>query len=526
MNHSTMTIDAARPAEPPKGLTLVPLSGPEIDPIVVRPDQPGVIGRQSQCDIQLADPSISRVHAGLEWKRGGWFITDRLSRAGTMLNSMRLEPNAPAPLRDGDVLGLGPWRFAVQFGMHARTTETLRQNRLADSSGRVEAARLAMAIWRDKVGEPVKALSAVEKLLDEVPDDPEALDLVLSTPYESGFRVRTLGRGKQRLVETLQRSPADLERVALLAKIAQAQQDAALRQTTLGAMLALGKQDHAILDELASIDAKLPGKPQIVLDGRALAEIADPDDNGPVAELFAVIAETVTLALGPSLEGLGVGRKNRLDPKGGPPLRLAVAEWMGALGFDTDFELYVGGPSPLGVQGVAGEVPALVIGPEVTAPLTPITRSAVAREVFALRRGICALRRSDDAAIASCVIAVCAECGFNLPNPGYAVFGEVSRIVHKEISRKVKKAAQDVCQRFVQSGQDPRAWAAAARRSIDRMAAIAAGDVSIVLSEVLGAPKNELAPRVRESDRARSLLTFVLSPGYLELRKKLGMGVR
>lgn len=141
MNHQTMTTDPGRSGDTPQTLTLVPLSGPPIEPFVIRPDQPGVIGRQSQCDVQMADPSVSRVHAGLEWKRGRWFITDRLSRAGTMLNSLRLEPNAPSLLRDGDVLGIGPWRFHVHFGPGAPVAEMLQQNRLADSSGRVEAVK-------------------------------------------------------------------------------------------------------------------------------------------------------------------------------------------------------------------------------------------------------------------------------------------------------------------------------------------------------------------------------------------------
>jgi tetratricopeptide (TPR) repeat protein len=425
-------------------------------------------------------------------------------------------------------------RAAARTGSWSEATGMFEQlmNERTDSAGRVEAARFSMVIWRDKVSEPKRAQAAVEKLLEEVPDDPEALDLVLATSFDAAFRTRALGRGKTKLVDTLQRNPVDLERVSLLSRIAQAQQDAALRQATLGAMAALGsvssgqKADRAILDELATLDAKLPGKPQVVLDARALAEIADPEDQGPVADLFAVIAETVTESLGPSLEALGVTKKNRVDPKGGPPLRTAVAEWMGALGFESDFELYVGGSDGSAVQGVAGEVPALVVGAEVTTPLSAATRSAIAREVFALRRGICAVRSRDDAAIASCAIAVCNAVGINVPNPGYAVFAEVSRAVQKTISRKVKKNAGDVCARFVQSGQDPKLWAVAARRSIDRMAAIAAGDVSLVLAEILRAPRSDLAPLVRESDRARSLLRFVLSPGYLELRKKLGMGVR
>ena len=222
-----------------------------------------------------------------------------------------------------------------------------------------------------------------------------------------------------------------------------------------------------------------------------------------------------------------MGRKTRVDAKGGPPLRLAVAEWMGALGFDVEFELYVGGPAPRGVQGVVvGETPALVIGSEIAVPLDPGARSAIAREVFALRRGISSLRRRDDAAIASVVIAVCNEVGATMQNPGYAVYPEVSRAVHKEISRRVRKAATEAAHEVARSGQDPKTWAATARRSIDRMAALAAGDVSHVISDILNQPRHQLAGAIRESDRALSLLRFVLSPGYLELRRQLGMGTR
>ena len=49
---------------------------------------------------------------------------------------------------------------------------------------------------------------------------------------------------------------------------------------------------------------------------------------------------------------------------------------------------------------------------------------------------------------------------------------------------------------------------------------------SFELSDVLAAPRENLGARVTASDRARRLLGFVLSPSYLDLRKKLGMGVR
>jgi hypothetical protein len=246
-----------------------------------------------------------------------------------------------------------------------------------------------------------------------------------------------------------------------------------------------------------------------------------------------MMAETITKALGPSLSSLGVDKKKDLvASSGGHPLRVALAEWMGAVGISGDFDLYVGGPDPHGVHGIADKQPAIVLGNAITRPFNAAARSAVAREVFALKRGITAIRSRDDNTIASLVIAACIEAGLNVPPPQYAVFGEVSRAVKKEIPRegvfssKVQKAIHEVCQRIISSGQDPRQWAGVARRSIDRMSVIAAGDVSIVLSDALGAPRDKLGDLVADSERARRLLGFVLSPSYLELRKKLGMGVR
>jgi tetratricopeptide (TPR) repeat protein len=418
-------------------------------------------------------------------------------------------------------------RVAARTGSWAEATsilETLMRER-EKKEGRIEAARLAMAIYRDKIREPLKAEAAVSQLLDEAPDDGEAIDLVLTTNFDPAFRTRVLGRAKSTLIQSLAQNPTDAERVALLAKIAGAGQDAALRQATLGALVALGREDAGLSEELIKIDKRVPARPQIALDSAALAEICDPGDTGPIPELMAMMAETISLALGPSLASLGVSKKERVDPRGGHPLRVAISEWMGALGFG-DFDLYIGGSDPHGVAGVAGEQPALVLGSAITTPLDARARSGIAREVFALRRGITAVRSRDDAAIASLVVASCIEAGLSVPQPPYAVFGEVSRAIHKEIPRKVKKIIPDVCQRIVGSGQDARAWAQAARRSNDRMAVIAAGDVSIVLSDVLGVPRDQLEGLVAENERASGLLAFVLSPSYLELRKKLGMGVR
>jgi tetratricopeptide (TPR) repeat protein len=413
----------------------------------------------------------------------------------------------------------GAWAEAIGILEQLMTEREKRE-------GRMEAARLAMAIARDKLSTPRRAEAAVKKLLEESPDDAEAIDFILATGFDASMKQSLLGRAKQTIISALAKDPLDATRVHSLAKIAQHQNEVGLRQATLGALVALGKNTKSVSDELAKLDARIAGRPQNALDDRALSQIADSEDGGPIAELFVLMAETIMLALGPSLVSLGVTKKDRIEARGAHPLRVAVSEWMGALGITTDFELYVGGPDPHDVHGIAGELPAIVLGSAIAQPFDASARSAVAREVFALKRGITALRTRDDNTIASLVAAASIEAGVNVAAPPYAVFAEISRAVKKEIPRKVRKAIPDLCTHITSSGLDARKWAQAARRSVDRMAVMAAGDVSIVLSDVLNTPRDQLGGLAAENDRARRLLSFVLSPSYLELRKTLGMGVR
>lgn len=417
---------------------------------------------------------------------------------------------------------------AARAGAWGEATAILEQlmNERDKREGRIEAARLSMAIWRDKLSAPMKAEGAVKRLLDESHDDGEAIDFVLATDFSAGFKQQMLGRARQTLIEALSRNPADEGRVLYLSKLAAFFQDQGQRQASLGALVALGKNTRSVSEELAKLDTRVAAQPTIVIDGAALAAIADPEDNGPIAELFPIIAEIIPAALGPSLASRGVTKKDRIDSRGGHPLRLAIASWMGALGITDDFELYVGGPEPRGVHGISGETPALVLGSAVTQPFDATARAAVARAVFGLKRGINAVRTRDERAIASLIAAVSIDAGVAYPVPQFAVYPEIARAVKKEMTRKVRKAIPEICQRILQSRQDPVAWALAAQRSFDRMAVIAAGDASIVLADVLGQPRDQLGGLIAESERARRLLGFVLSPSYLELRKTLGMGVR
>jgi len=368
------------------------------------------------------------------------------------------------------------------------------------------------------------AAASVSKLLDELPGDGEGLDLMLSGAFPQVFARRLLERGRDALFQVLGEDPTLLEEVERLSRLASALGDDPLRQATLGSLAALGV-DPATLDaELTRLDRRVARVPSIVIDDASIPELADPEDGGPIADLMRELGTTIAAAIGPNLEAFGTHRKERVDPKAGHPIRNEIVAWAGALGIG-ELEVYVGGRQPQGVFGVATEVPSLVVGNAVPAPLSPIHRQAVARELFALRRGTTVLRHREAPEVQALIVAACKLGGAELSAPPFAMLAEFQRLLAKEMPRRVKKVLPALAAQVRDYGQDTLRFYRAATSSLDRIAAVAAGDVSWVLTP--DAQNRGRAPAsVEGQERLRRLLAFVLSPTYLALREQLGMGVR
>jgi hypothetical protein len=270
------------------------------------------------------------------------------------------------------------------------------------------------------------------------------------------------------------------------------------------------------------LGSKKPRVPQVAMTETMIKQVLAPGDDGPVAELFAALGPTLGEALGPQLAALGVTKKDRVDPRAGISLRNEIATWAGAFGIK-EFDLYVGGKDPGGVQGIPGDTPAIVVGSGVNAPLSPTTRARVARELLSVVRGTTVTRWRDDTTIAAIVVAACNITKVPVDHPPFAVLAEVERLIGKAINRKTKAAITPICKMFVSSGQDARQWAARARASQGRMGVLASGDVSVVLADVFGEPVERLGAVARDDLRAHELLRFVLSRPYFDLRRSLGL---
>lgn len=72
----------------------------------------GRASRDATWEIRLTDRSVSRPHARLERRSDGYYLIDLESVNGTSLNGARVQ--GPAPLGDGDVIGVGETHLVFQ----------------------------------------------------------------------------------------------------------------------------------------------------------------------------------------------------------------------------------------------------------------------------------------------------------------------------------------------------------------------------------------------------------------------------
>ena len=71
------------------------------------------IGRSDNNSIMITDPYASGEHALLTWRNGQWWLEDRDSRNGTLLNDMPVD--TPLIVSHGDVIGIGQVQLRFEY---------------------------------------------------------------------------------------------------------------------------------------------------------------------------------------------------------------------------------------------------------------------------------------------------------------------------------------------------------------------------------------------------------------------------
>jgi len=96
---------------------IIALNAPERVELVVNKDE-FVIGKNAAAvDGAISfNKMISRIHCKVNRQAGQYMITDLKSANGTFVNSIRLMPNQPHPIKNGDIVRLANSDFQISIG--------------------------------------------------------------------------------------------------------------------------------------------------------------------------------------------------------------------------------------------------------------------------------------------------------------------------------------------------------------------------------------------------------------------------
>jgi serine phosphatase RsbU (regulator of sigma subunit) len=202
------TPGTTRPRDP-EGLVLHVLTGPVERPFAVAPGATAVIGRARESDVCVPSPEVSRKHAVVLGRGGGWCVIDQGGRTGTFLNGSRIDPGSPAALSSGDLLRVGPCALRVAIGPAPETFALT----IDGSTHRAERQVRRSAPVDRRLRALTGCVAAFAAARDETRLADAALRLVLEeTGYARGALLRRIdGNHKVQVVADRRRDDADRE---------------------------------------------------------------------------------------------------------------------------------------------------------------------------------------------------------------------------------------------------------------------------------------------------------------------------
>ena len=135
-----------------------------------------LVGRAPDCDVVLAQKTVSGQHAKIEYRSGAFYVTDLRSLNGTYVNDERLRDEAM--IRDGDVIRFDRYTYAFRGGVQSGAQQLWSQGehtvlRLAPTP--LDAAAAGAFEAAASVGEDTGAYeqrATTEERLAAVGDEP------------------------------------------------------------------------------------------------------------------------------------------------------------------------------------------------------------------------------------------------------------------------------------------------------------------------------------------------------------------
>src|SRR5437764_9487140 len=102
-----------------------------------------LIGRLPICELLLNHPSVSRLHAGITYADGNYYLRNLRPSNPIMVNGAKLDEYEA--LADGDVVGIGPFALNIDFAQGWLVVKVSLQ--IAASPADAMARREASGLW-------------------------------------------------------------------------------------------------------------------------------------------------------------------------------------------------------------------------------------------------------------------------------------------------------------------------------------------------------------------------------------------
>jgi hypothetical protein len=388
-----------------------------------------------------------------------------------------------------------------------------------DGETRLRAASFLLAIARDQLHSPEAARRAALAVLAERADDADAIAYVLTSDLPWDERRVLLEHARDACLASLKLEPLDESRLRLLLRLSEALGNDAESLVALGTLAALDVLTGPEQRHLEVLSAAAIGEPRTLLTDDELASIAATSGHLPPSptalEGARRLASILTTAFEPTLDALGVGEAERIDPFSDNALRAAIAPWASVVGL-TDFELYVGGSVPEAVRALTLPLPTLVVGPGLQAPLDPKQRATLAAALFSLMSGTTPLtnRSPEEGAsvLAAAASVVGSSVGSSIPRLSSELEGRLERSMEPELRAELAELWQSL------SDEELATAGAAAHAHALCFGALAAGEPWAALAsarQLFGSPFHAAV--------TRAVVAFALSPEFGRLRAALGM---
>jgi hypothetical protein len=495
---------------------------------MIEPDHVGALALSGEIAIRRgnygdAADKLSRL-ASLETAPAKNRLTAGVAAADLFENKLMQPPRALAVLLGLHRAGLSTLPVRERLAKIAARSESWAEAasildglmaERSDTAGRIDAARLLMAIARDRLGDTQRAAPAAAFIVQNMPEDGDAIDLILDANLPS--RSALLQSAREAICATLAASPTSPDAAERLSRVARALGEPMLEDVATSLARVLAGPNLALDQALSRTAGRRPrGVPPVRVSPTALGALLAPGDAGPLSQLFEALGPTLAEAFGPTLESLGVTKRDRVDAKSGLALRGELAGWAAAFGI-SEIDVYVGGRDPSGISALATAPPALVVGSALALPLSAAVRAKIASELLGLVRGT-TLIAARDASFAESIVAVCCNLSkVPLPRQRVAPPADVERLLTKTISRKTRAAIAGACAAIATTAPDVSAWTEQVALSRLRCAALFTG-------EVAGVVEAFQIEKAAEGRSLQKLCRFVLSAEYLDTRRALGLG--